>query len=329
MKNFKNILCVVEPDNPSKVAILKAIALAKNQQASITVVSILRGRGVIPAVGKNKDKLASALKEMIESKNQQLELFVKQYNATVKVNTKILVGITFIEVIREVLRQKHDLVIKCSSNPDWMERVFGSNDMHILRKCPCPVLMLQSTQIEPYRNILATVDLMEDDLIEDDGSRVQLQLNAKVMEYALSLSLADSSTLHIGSIWEAYGENFLRYGTFSRIPEDKVELYVEQCRTEHTDKLKYLTQDIITTTGKEALEYINPKTHLVKGKAAIEIPLMVQEYAIDLIVMGTVARTGIPGLIIGNTAEAILEQVRCSVLAIKPEGFQSPVTLIG
>ena len=46
-------------------------------------------------------------------------------------------------------------------------------------------------------------------------------------------------------------------------------------------------------------------------------------------VAGTVARTGIPGLIMGNTAEAILEQLDCSVLAIKPPGFVTPVSLQG
>ena len=63
----------------------------------------------------------------------------------------------------------------------------------------------------------------------------------------------------------------------------------------------------------------------MKGKASKEIPLMVENYGIDLIVMGTVGRVGIPGLIIGNTTESILEQTKCSVLAIKPEGFKTPV----
>ena len=47
----------------------------------------------------------------------------------------------------------------------------------------------------------------------------------------------------------------------------------------------------------------------------------------DLVVMGTVARTGVPGFIMGNTAEMILNQIDCSVLAIKPSGFVTPVTL--
>lgn len=45
--------------------------------------------------------------------------------------------------------------------------------------------------------------------------------------------------------------------------------------------------------------------------------------------MGTVARTGISGVIIGNTAEAVLEQLQCSVLALKPPGFVTPVKLDG
>jgi len=45
--------------------------------------------------------------------------------------------------------------------------------------------------------------------------------------------------------------------------------------------------------------------------------------------MGTVARTGIQGFIMGNTAENILNQLDCSVLAVKPPGFVTPVTLDG
>jgi nucleotide-binding universal stress UspA family protein len=53
----------------------------------------------------------------------------------------------------------------------------------------------------------------------------------------------------------------------------------------------------------------------------------VAELQADLFVVGAVARTGISGVIIGNTAEAILNQLTCSVLAIKPPGFNTPVKL--
>ena len=69
------------------------------------------------------------------------------------------------------------------------------------------------------------------------------------------------------------------------------------------------------------------QTYLVKGDARKEIPLLAKKIGADLVVMGTVARTGIPGFIMGNTAETILNQINCSVLAVKPPGFITPVTL--
>ena len=65
--------------------------------------------------------------------------------------------------------------------------------------------------------------------------------------------------------------------------------------------------------------------HLLKGHARDVIPKFAAKQRVELIVMGTVGRTGIPGVIIGNTAEAILNQVECSVIAVKPPGFETPV----
>ena len=66
---------------------------------------------------------------------------------------------------------------------------------------------------------------------------------------------------------------------------------------------------------------------MLNGPAEHVIPDLVKQQSIDLIVMGTIARTGIPGILIGNTAERLLERVECSLMAIKPEGYRSPVTL--
>jgi nucleotide-binding universal stress UspA family protein len=65
--------------------------------------------------------------------------------------------------------------------------------------------------------------------------------------------------------------------------------------------------------------------HLVEGEAGTVIPAIAAEERIDLIIMGTVARLGLEGYFIGNTAETVLQRVDCSVLTVKPEGFVSPV----
>ena len=79
--------------------------------------------------------------------------------------------------------------------------------------------------------------------------------------------------------------------------------------------------------GPATCELLRPSFELVEGRPEQRIPEYAEEIDADVVVLGTVARVGIPGLIIGNTAEDILAQLRCGVLAIKPEHFESPVRL--
>lgn len=64
---------------------------------------------------------------------------------------------------------------------------------------------------------------------------------------------------------------------------------------------------------------------LVKGQAEIALGEIIAKKKPDIVVMGTVARTGLPGLLIGNTAENVLRRIKCSILAVKLRGFISPV----
>ncbi|MFU8769020.1 MAG: universal stress protein [Desulfotignum sp.] len=67
------------------------------------------------------------------------------------------------------------------------------------------------------------------------------------------------------------------------------------------------------------------RIQVVTGTLFLEVIRMVLSQSFDLVVMGTIARTGVSGLFIGNTAEAVFHQLQCSILAVKPPGFESPV----
>ena len=45
----------------------------------------------------------------------------------------------------------------------------------------------------------------------------------------------------------------------------------------------------------------------------------------ELVILGTIGRTGISAALIGNTAEHVIDRLNCDVLAIKPEGYISPL----
>jgi hypothetical protein len=75
----------------------------------------------------------------VNSHKQELENLVEPYRQRIKIETRVLIGTPFLEILREVLRNAHDLVIKCPESPDSFDRLFSSDDKHLLRKCPCPV----------------------------------------------------------------------------------------------------------------------------------------------------------------------------------------------
>lgn len=324
MKRFNSILCVVNTEKNFDTAFTQSMKIANDHQAKITFVSVIENAKTWPIALLNKKGNHENFRELAENEKSRIEIRISKINPSLRANVEVYSGIGFIEIIKSVTKNQHDLVVKCAEDIDWLDRMFGSEDMHLLRKCPCPVLMLKPGQEDSFRNILATVDVNEDLSSLEDG-RVQGELNRQVLEYSAAFCIPELMELNVGSTWEAYAEDFYRYGAFSRLPEEDVDHYADQVRRECSDRLEMLVREIDDILGKEAMQHLLPKVRQVKGKPSREIPLMVEKYGIDLIVMGTVGRIGIPGLIIGNTAESILEQVKCSVLAIKPEGFKTPV----
>lgn len=324
MKRFSKILCVLDPAQTMSTAIVQAMKMADAHQADVTFMAVLRGDTLWRRAFRRQPREAKDLNEFVANKRDAIAQTIRAHAPSATLDVVVEVGIPFIEIIKRVIHQRHDLVVKCAEDTTWKVRVLGSEDMHLLRKCPCPVLMLQPGQQSGFRRVLATVDV-NDDFSELDEGAVQGELNQEVLGYSAAVSVAEPAEMHIGSAWEAYAEEYLRYNGMAPQPEEKVAGYVEQIHAECKSRLENLVEKMAGELGEQAMNYLQPRLHMVKGKAATEIPLMVEAYGIDLLVMGTVGRVGIPGLIIGNTAESILERTQCSVLAIKPQGFRTPV----
>jgi len=136
------------------------------------------------------------------------------------------------------------------------------------------------------------------------------------MELATSLARIEGSELHVAHAWSLYGESLMT--GFIRMSQSEVDKLVRQTRKKHQDRITELVV-------KHAPGLPNGRIHLLKGNAEALIPALTKRRKFELIVMGTICRTGLAGFIVGNTAENILQQVNCSVLTVKPDGFVSPV----
>jgi nucleotide-binding universal stress UspA family protein len=227
-------------------------------------------------------------------------------------HSKVLLGGGFVQIIQEVLRNDHDLVVKAAENWTGMNTTwFGSNDLHLMRKCPCPVWIVKPTRGHRYERILAAVDT-------DPVSLEQDTLNHLIMDLATSIAQEEDSELHVVHAWDLQGDDWM--AARASLSEQQIKSITQEVHERHQAAFDTLLADY------EKLD-VRMRTHLIEGRAGMVIPEQARRQDVGLIVMGTVARTGLSGFIIGNTAENVLNQVNCSVLTVKPQGFETPVRL--
>ncbi len=303
MQRFTKILFINDPPANSKRALKRALQLARANEAELTIISM------IEEFPRSMTKLEKTFRQL---QKEELEALLGELS-TEGVNFKAsqLIGTPFLQIIRQVVQEGHDLVIKPAEGRGGLSSMlFGSTDLHLLRKCPCPVWIIKPSQRKKYARILAAVD-------PNPGEKSNAELNTLILDLASSLARRENSELHIVHAWSMIYESTLRSGR-AHLPSRDIDQLVREARKTH----KKWLDELLAGYDMQGLAV---KVHLSKGEPGEVIPALAQKKKVELIVMGTVARTGIPGFFIGNTAEKTLAEVDCSVLAVKPKAFTTPV----
>jgi len=318
MPQLRRILHLAEASVAQGPVLARAVSLAERTQGELTVLDVVP---VIPAsIGQQGSlHVIDAQAALVNGRRTELSALIAPYRSRRDILVDVQVGEVFLEVIRAVLRDGHDLLIKRAENPSFIERLFGTDDMHLLRKCPCPVWLTRPDERSSYACILAAVDFD----VDGRSNSAEQALNERILELASLFALADVAVLHLIHAWDAPAEGMVR--SWADNPVVAGGAYVEGERSRHERAFNLLRDQLRDHLGSAVYERLAPRFHLRRGAAVEVVPGLAKQLHADLVVMGTVARTGIAGLFIGNTAERILEQLQCSVLAIKPPGFVSPV----
>ena len=205
MKRFRNILLIADAGTNHSAALKTAVALARNNQALLNICAIADAVPGDTQMAVTAITPAELRNIAISEKRDWLDELVKSVAADgVPLEQKVLVGKPFIEIIRQVLENNHDLIIKCAEDTgDLRGMLFGSTDMHLMRKCPCPVWIIKPMEHHKYSRILAAVD-------QDSEEPVTDLLNRQILEMSTSLALAEFSEAHIVHAWDVVGEDIFR-----------------------------------------------------------------------------------------------------------------------
>jgi nucleotide-binding universal stress UspA family protein len=309
MNVFKNIIVQVNSQDESHRALEQATQLAKANGARLKIVD------VVPDFGWPAKLVISDYDRVIASltfaKNEHLKKLAKvAADQGLDVSVKLLEGRSSVGIIREVLRDGHDLVIRSSRGAgSRTSAFFGTTSKRLLRKCPCPVLLVKAGSVGDCRRIVAAVDATP----ADDAHAA---LNKTILQLAESMCGESGCVIDVVHAWDIYGESILK----EHMRKEEFEELQRKTETETERLVDDLVKPFGMGVGQE-------NVHVIHGDPAKVIPRFVETTAADLLVLGTIARTGVSGLLMGNTAEQILNRVECSVLAVKPPGFVSPIHL--
>lgn len=310
MQQFHNILFVSQGIENEVEGLKQAISLAHNNKASLKVLV------VCPEPPDSHDNYKKSyedfLKERMEKSIQITQVALKLRETELNIAIEVESGAApAIRIIRHVLRDGHDLIIK---EAEFREggKGFEALDMTLLRKSPCPVWLCRPIK-HSHSDIQVAVAIDP-----ENEEQVGRDLALKLLDISRSLADMCSGKLIIISCWNYQYENYLRDSNSLHLSKKEIQEIVTQTQLEHRLALEILI--------KEANIGDNYQLQHVKGLPAQVMGKVIEDEKVDILVMGTLARTGIPGFIIGNTAENIVQKLGCSLLALKPNGFVSPVS---
>lgn len=203
------------------------------------------------------------------------------------------------EILSRVAVLQPDILFKSTHPSSALRRLlFSDTSWQLIRRCPAPLWLVHDAESSGKR-LCAALDPLHS---ADKPAALDHQLirTSQALQAALGLQ---AEYLHAQA-------PLPRSLLFDAEVAQEYEDYVTQCSREHRQAFdKLIAQHAIDRA----------QAHLQEGFAEEVIPRFVREHNIGLLVMGAIARGHLDSLLIGHTAERVLERVECDLLVIKPE----------
>jgi len=313
MDMYQNILVVIDPTTDEQKALQRAIELASKITAdnadsdiSITAFFSIFDFSYEMTTILSGDERDNMRQMVISEKQQWLDKLISSANSSVNIVSQVVWhNRPFEAIINQVIEHNYDLVIKGTHQHDKFKSVvFTPTDWHILRKCPCPVLLVKDHEWPQQGKILAALNVGSDEA-------EHLSLNNTLTTQAKNIAKIINADVHLVNSYPGTPVNIA-----IEIPEFDASEYNNAMQKHHQEAM-----------NQHAASFDIPlkNTYVEEGLPESVIEHVALKVDAELVILGTVGRTGISAALIGNTAEHVIDQLNCDVLALKPDGYISPL----
>lgn len=304
MEGLREILVVIERGAEQYPEIDRAIELAEASGARVHLLvreyhAVLYWHYIF---GKRGDKMSQQAYEREAQSwvDEQVRALVDQgIDATGEARWTRHMYTAIQDKVAEI---EPDLLIKGAHDTATSEErsFYDPIDWKLMRHCCVPVLLIKYQTRASQGTVLCAVNPAHPDAAHQS-------LDHRIM--ALGETMADhlGRPLHVFSCFHSPAEQVappiaLEAGVYDD--------YLEELRSEHNDCL-----------DRFLAHYNLPETniHRLEGAPSLQLPELAEELPAAMVVMGVVSRSALPEILVGHTAERVLDRLYCDILVVKPE----------
>lgn len=212
-------------------------------------------------------------------------------------------------LVRKALRFQPDLVLHApDTHPDLMHRLLGAPDWRLLRQCPAPLLLSKKQQWNDRPIVAAAIDPFH---LDDEAA----ELDQLILQHAGRLAEQLEGQLHIVHVYQTLPHSAI----FDEHMVMDYEALQHKVQHEHRERIAELIKPL-------NLQLDDPCVHLLEGELTAVMPEWSERTGVDVLVMGSLARGFIDRMLLGSSAERLLERMPCDLLIVKPDSFRCPIT---
>jgi universal stress protein E len=290
-------------DGTARKVVDRAAQLAGASKARVELFSVVRPPP--PVLGMTRIDDPEITRSWVAAKRRQLDKLARRLRGKgIAVTCTVVVHASVIEsIVRRAKQSKADLVAIEAHKHHLLARLFLSqNDYDLIRHCPVPLLIVKGGKIKPTAPILAALDPWH-------SIRKPQALDASIASAGHGVAESLGATLHSVHVYSPL-MGFTVDSAFAPVAIP-ISLSAEK---QHAADIRRIFAKV-----NAQLRIDKARSHLCMGDPAFILPATAKSIKAQMLIMGAISRSAVGRLLIGSTAERVLDALPCDVLIVKPK----------
>jgi universal stress protein E len=284
-----NLFVIIDPTQKKQPALVRAVDIAEQMGAHLHIFccDYVEEKDLVKFKSRNdaKRQTLKKAKAFVE------ELVAPLRKKGLSITTEVIWNAGWYQAATHAsAREASDMIIKSSySHKGRQHPLHERSDFYLVRNSTCPILLTKSGESHLLGKVLAAVTL------EKDNKKEHALLNNRIVATAKRITRGTGAELHLVAALTDEPD----------IPK-LLEMHLEKGQDVKTE------QELIAERFGVDLD----KVHVRKGAADKVITRAAKDLNAQALILGTKARKGLKGALLGNTAEKILDQLQIDVLVV-------------